>query len=243
MFDAGEEFVIRHTRLQAPPAVPEIQLYLATEFFPVWQSVATETVAGEALPPFWAFAWAGGQALARYMIDYPAEVAGKRVLDFASGSGMCGVAAALAGAAHVTAVDIDPLSAAAIGLTARANRVSVEVWQRDLLNSAPPEMDLLLAGDVWYEEPLAVAVLPWLLKAHAQGTRVLLGDPGRTYFPQEHTVLLARYEVPTTRDLEDSDRKWTGVYTFRPRSIEGRMLETRRGDPERSPGPPEVSVS
>jgi predicted nicotinamide N-methyase len=167
-------------------------------------------------PPFWAFAWVGGQALARYLLDHPAEVAGRRVLDFATGSGLCAIAAGKAGAAQVTAADIDPFSAAAVALNAAANGVAVAFIGADLLPAAPPAADEILAGDIWTAGPLAARVLAWLRAAHARGTRVLLGDPGRPYLPQTGLLRVAAYDVPTTRDLEDRDLKPAAVYTFVP---------------------------
>jgi predicted nicotinamide N-methyase len=151
----------------------------------------------------------------RYLLDRPDEIAGKRVLDFAAGSGICAVAAMKAGAAEVTSVDIDPFSAEAIALNAAANAVHVTVWQHDLLDGDPPEVDLILAGDICYEELMVARVLPWLRRVHAHGIRVLVGDPGRTYFPMAEVVCLAEYDVSTSRDLEDTEMKCTGVYTFR----------------------------
>jgi predicted nicotinamide N-methyase len=165
-------------------------------------------------PPFWAFAWIGGLALARYLLDHPGEVAGKRVLDFATGSGLCAIAAMKAGAAYALAADVDAFCEAAVALNARTNGVRVAFTDRDLLDADPPETDLILAGDICYEGPLAARALAWLQAAHRRGTRVLIGDPGRTYFPREALIRLAEYEVPTTRELEDTEVKWAGVFTF-----------------------------
>jgi predicted nicotinamide N-methyase len=215
MQSSRRDFILRHTALRQPAAVPEIQLYLADEIIPLWRSLdATERSEGTP-PPFWAFVWAGGQALARYLLDKPHEVAGKTILDFAAGSGICAIAAMKAGAAKVIAVDIDPFSVDVVALNAGANGVQVEVWERDLLSSDPPDVDLILAGDVCYEAPMAARVLPWLRTVHAHGIQVLLGDPGRAYFPRPEVVCLAEYDVPTSRDLEDAETKHTGVYRFR----------------------------
>jgi predicted nicotinamide N-methyase len=214
MQSSRRDFILRNTRLRRPPAVPEIQLYIADEIIPLWRRLDA-TVEGRGVPPpFWAFVWAGGQALARYLLDEPHSVAGKRVLDFATGSGVCAIAAMKTGAAEVTAVDIDPFSIDVVALNAEVNGVPVTAWERDLLTGDPPHVDLILAGDVCYEAPMAARVLPWLQAAHEQGIIVLLGDPGRAYFPRQEAVCLAEYDVPTSRDLEDSESKHTGVYTF-----------------------------
>jgi predicted nicotinamide N-methyase len=209
------DFIRRHTRLRRPPAVSELQLYLADEIIPLWRVLDAEHGQGQESPPFWAFAWAGGQALARYLLDCPDEVRGKRVLDFAGGSGICALAAMKAGAAEATAVDIDPYSIEAVGLNAAANRVAVTAWQCDLLAKGPPQVDVVLAGDVCYEGPMAGRVLPWLRRVQASGVRVLLADPGRAYFPVAEFRVLAEYDIPTSRDLEDAESKLTGVYAFR----------------------------
>jgi predicted nicotinamide N-methyase len=165
-------------------------------------------------PPFWAFAWVGGQAVARYLLDHPADVAGKRVVDVGAGSGLCAIAALKAGAAHALAADVDPLCEEAVALNARANGVSVTFSGSDLLDADPPDTDLILAGDVCYEKPLAERVLSWLKRAHGRGVRVLIGDPGRPPFRREGLVRLADYQVPTTRELEDRPVKQTGVFTL-----------------------------
>jgi len=207
-------FILAHARLQQPPHTPEIQLYLATEIEPIWRS--TEEALGEegVDPPFWAFAWAGGQALARYLLDHPEEVRGRRVLDFATGSGLVAIAAMKAGAASVLAADIDPFCAAAVALNAEANGVEVAFTADNLLDADPPAVELICAGDICYEWPLASRVIDWLRAAHAAGARVLLGDPGRAYLPREGLTLLAMYEVQTTRELEDREVRKTGVFTF-----------------------------
>lgn len=207
-------FVRANTRLQRPPHAPELVLHLADEITPIWR--LTEEELGELglPPPFWAFAWAGGQALARWILDRPAEVAGKRVVDFASGSGIVAIAAARAGATSVLAADIDDFCGAAIAANAVANGVDVAFTAENLLETDPPSVDVICAGDICYEKPLAEQVRVWLQRAHEAGTRVLIGDPGRTYFPREGLVRLAEYQVPTTRELEDMEVKRTGVWTF-----------------------------
>jgi predicted nicotinamide N-methyase len=213
--EAGRRaFILKHTRLQRPPHAPELQLYLANEIEPIWRSTE-EALGRQGLdPPFWAFAWAGGQALARYILDHPDEVRGQRVLDFAAGSGVVGIAALKAGAASAIAADIDPFCAAAAALNAQANGVELEFTQEDLLDRDPPPVDVICAGDVCYAWPMADRVRMWLTDAHARGVRVLLGDPGRAYLPREGLEPLALYEVETTRELEDREIRKTGVFTF-----------------------------
>lgn len=208
-------FILDHTVLERPPHTPEIILHLATEITPIW-TLTEEALAEIGLPPpFWAFAWAGGQALARYLMDNPHEVAGKRVIDFASGSGIVAVAAMKAGAAHVTAADIDIFCRAAIELNAGANAVPVSFTDRDLLDAPAPDWaDVILAGDICYEKPLAARTMAWLRAARARGAHVLIGDPGRTYFSDVGLVKLAEYQVETTRELEDFAVKKTSVWTL-----------------------------
>ena len=207
-------FILRHAKLQRPPHAPEIQLYLASEIEPIWRSTE-EALQQEGIePPFWAFAWAGGQALARYLLDHREDVAGKHVIDFATGSGLVAIAAMKAGAASVLASDVDPFCAAAVALNAEANSVEVLFSGNDLLLDDPPDVDVILAGDICYEWPLADRVRHWLEAAHKRGARVLIGDPGRAYLPREGLRLLAMYEVETTRELEDREVRSTGVFTF-----------------------------
>lgn len=207
-------FILENTRLQAPPHTPELQLHLADEITPIW-TLTEEALAEIGLPPpFWAFAWAGGQALARYVLDHPEVVAGKRVIDFASGSGLVAIAAMKAGAVSVLAADIDVFCEAAIGVNAAANGVEVAFTEIDLLDAPPPPADVLLAGDICYERPMAEAVMAWLGQGRAAGAAVLIGDPGRTYFPKAGLEKLAEYQVPTTRELEDMAVKRTSVWTL-----------------------------
>ena len=207
-------FILANTRLQPVPHAPEISLWLADEVTPIWR--LTEEELGELglPPPFWAFAWAGGQGLARWLLDNPAEVAGKRVLDLATGSGLVGIAAMKAGAASVLCADIDPFCGAAVALNAAANSVTLEFTDSDLLDAAPPRADVICAGDVFYEQPMSGRVLTWLTGAADRGTRILVGDPLRTYFPKTGFDLLAEYAVPTTRELEDDAVKRTRVWTL-----------------------------
>lgn len=215
MIDDPAAFILANTRLQAVPHAPEISLWLADEVTPIWR--LTEEELGEIglPPPFWAFAWAGGQGLARWLLDHPAEVEGKRMLDLAAGSGLVGIAAMQAGAASVLCADIDPFCGAAVALNAAANAVSMAFTDADLLDGPPPDVDVICAGDVFYEQPMAGRVLAWLTQAAGRGTRVLVGDPLRTYFPKEGFSLLAEYAVPTTRELEDDAVKRTRVWTLK----------------------------
>ena len=207
-------FILDNTRLQHPPHAPEITLHLADEVTPLWRLTEEELGRIGLPPPFWAFAWAGGQAIARYLLDNPGEATGKRVIDFATGSGLVAIAAMKAGAAEVLGSDIDDFCEAAVALNAAANSVAVAFTDRDLLDAAPPPVDLITAGDICYEKPMAERVLTWLRLAHAAGTRVLIGDPGRSYFPKDGLVRLAYYQVETSRELEDYAVKRTGVWTF-----------------------------
>jgi predicted nicotinamide N-methyase len=208
-------FILENTRLQRPPHAPELVLYLADEITPIWRMTEEALEAIGLPPPFWAFAWAGGQALARYILDNPGVVAGRRVVDFATGSGIVAIAAMKAGASAVLAADIDPFCAAAVAMNAEANGVAVEFTGRDLLDAAPPSgAEVLLAGDICYEGPLAQRVMDWLQAGRAAGAEVLVGDPGRTYFPREGLDKLAEYQVPTTRELEDLEVKKTSVWTL-----------------------------
>ena len=203
-----EAFIRANAALLAPPLVPEIKLYLATEVVPLWRATEDELAKIGVPPPYWAFAWAGGQALARYILDNPALVSNKMVLDIGSGSGLVALAAAKAGATQVLAADIDAFSCAAIGLNAAANQLDIAVTQEDIIGQHSA-WDVILVGDLFYERPLAERLLAWLapLKATA-----LLGDPGRSYFPKHGVEKLATYTVQTTRDLEDREIRETGVY-------------------------------
>jgi predicted nicotinamide N-methyase len=207
-------FILANTRLQAPPHTPELKLHLADEITPIWRMTEDELGEMGVPPPFWAFAWAGGQALARYLLDHPEAVAGRRVVDFATGSGIVAIAAALAGAAEVLAADIDVFCAAAVALNADANGVTVGFTGDNLLDAAPPAADVILAADICYEKPLAERVMAWLADARAAGARVLIGDPGRSYFPRSGLERLAEYRVPTTRELEDAEVKRTSVWAL-----------------------------
>lgn len=205
-------FVLRHTRLRPVPGLGPLRLHLADEALPLWHAVQVETGDPDAALPYWAFAWGGGLALAHDLAEHPEAVAGRRVFDLASGSGLCAIAALLAGASDATAADIDPFAAAAIALNARANVVRVAVIRRDVLDDEPPDADVILAGDWAYEAGLAARVLPWLRRARERGIDVLVGDPGRRYLPTDDLVELAKYEVRTTTELEDLDLREGRVY-------------------------------
>jgi predicted nicotinamide N-methyase len=209
------DFVVGNTRLQRPPHVGEIELHLADEITPIWKLTEEALEEIGLPPPFWAFAWAGGQALARYLIDTPEIVAGKRVLDFATGSGLVGIAAMKAGAAQVLCADIDLFCEAAVAVNAAANGVACGFTSDNLLDAPPPaSAQVVLAGDICYEKPLAERVLAWLAVARAAGATVLIGDPGRSYFPRTGLTRLAEYQVPTTRELEDMAVKKTAVWAM-----------------------------
>jgi predicted nicotinamide N-methyase len=215
MISDRKAFIRANTRLKPVAHVPEIVLHVADEAVPIWQKTEEELDAMGLPPPYWAFAWAGGQALARHVLDNRDTVAGARVLDLAAGSGLVGIAAAIAGAAPVTAVDIDALTEAAIQLNAEANEVYVDVLVQDLLDHpapAEPRYDVILVGDLFYERDTAARALAFLDRHAAIGTRVLIGDPGRTYLPKQRVTRLAEYSVPVTRELEDLEIKRTTVW-------------------------------
>jgi len=197
------------------PGLEEIRLHLADEVLPLWHAVQIETGDPDAALPYWAFAWGGGLAIAHHLRENPDVVAGRRVFDLASGSGLCAIAAMRAGAASVTATDIDRFALAAIELNARANRGRIAIVGRDVLDDPPPDVDVVLAGDCSYEARLAARVLPWLQRARARGIDVLVGDPGRRYLPLDALEELAAYEVRTTTELEDLEYKVGHVYAVR----------------------------
>lgn len=207
-------FICRETRLLAPPAVPELVLHLADEAMELWQRTETELEREGVPPPFWAFAWAGGQALARYILDHPETVRGARVLDFAAGSGLVAIAAMKAGAASATASEIDPFALAAITVNAAANAVAVTASGADYLALGTAGFDVVLAGDVFYERAMASRVETFLRTAHAGGARVLFGDPGRNYLPATGLVALAGYDIAVPLALEDRTIRHSRVLTF-----------------------------
>jgi predicted nicotinamide N-methyase len=206
------DFVRANTELIAPPLVPEICLYLAAESLPIWRKTEEELGQMNVPPPYWAFAWAGGQALARFLLDNPDQVAGRRVLDLGAGSGITSIAAMKAGATHAIASDIDALALAAIALNAEANAVEVETTMADLLASAPDAPDVVLVGDLFYERALAERVLAFVEAARQRGAEVLVGDPRRSYFPSDRFRQVALYSVPVTRELEDAEIKRSAVW-------------------------------
>lgn len=205
-------FVRANTAPAAPPLLPELRLHTATAVTPLWQATE-EWLERQGLgPPFWAFPWAGGQAVARHVLDDPGLVRGRRVLDFAAGSGLIGIAAALAGAASVWAVDIDPLAEAACAANADLNGVALDIGTADIVGEDLADVDVLLVGDVCYERPMAERVTAWLRARAAAGTLVLLGDPGRAYLPTDGLERVAEHTVPTTRELEDREDRVTTVW-------------------------------
>jgi predicted nicotinamide N-methyase len=209
----AEQFILSNTALMAPPHVPEIQLHLADEAHDLWLKTEEELAEIGLPPPFWAFAWAGGQGLARYVLDHPDTVAGKSVLDFATGSGLVAIAACRAGAIDVSAADIDPFCRAAVVLNTAANAVSVDFTANDLIGD-DRGWDVVLAGDVFYERPFADRLIPWFECLRGRGAEILVGDPGRSYLPKQRLEFQAEYQVRVTRALEDADVKKTTVWRF-----------------------------
>ncbi len=207
------DFIRTNTELLTPPLVPEIVLHLASEVVPLWRKTEEELEAEGIPPPYWAFAWAGGQALARYVLDHPEIVRGKSVLDFGAGSGLVGLAAMKAGAAAVLCADTDPFAAAAIALNAEVNAVTLASITDDVIGVCG-DWEIILVGDMCYERPLAERLLAWLKTCANAGVIVLLGDPGRSYFPKSGVEQCALYRVQTTRELEDREIRETGVYAM-----------------------------
>jgi predicted nicotinamide N-methyase len=219
-------FIRENTAPGSPSLVPEIRLHLASEVTPLWHATEKSLARSQLPPPYWAFAWPGGQALARYVLDHSMAVRGKRVVDVGAGSGLAAIAAAMAGATEVTALEVDPFAAVAVTMNAALNRVAVAVDCRDLLSPPPaspfsaPSSEVderlsILIGDMCYERELAHQLLTWLRAAAARGAEILLGDPGRAYLPQTGLDLIAKYDVPTSIDLEDRARRATAVYRLR----------------------------
>jgi predicted nicotinamide N-methyase len=206
------EFVERNTKLAQAELVPELTLRLGNMVIPLWELVESEFEAKGLAPPYWAYAWPGGQALARYILDRPELVRGRTVLDFASGCGIAGIAAARAGALSVLCADIDPLAQAACRMNGLINKISVHTTTDDLIGDDDLVPDVVLAGDIYYDRPLSIRVTRWLEAISAQGALVLVGDPGRNYLPRAGLAELSDYDIPTTRDLEVSDVKQTRVY-------------------------------
>ena len=210
---SAAEFVAANTVLSYAPLVPEIRLHLATAITPIWQATEAFLAQANIEPPFWAFAWPGSQALARYVLDHPGCVAGRRVLDFAAGGGLAAIACQMAGAGTVEAAEIDAMAAAAIGLNAAANDVALTVTIADLVGT-PSRWDLILCGDICYEAPMTGHVLPWL-RSLAGAAQVWIADPGRAYLPPGLQPF-AEYDVPTTRELEDMERRHTTLHRLPP---------------------------
>lgn len=208
-----ESFIRANTGLMTPPHVPEIRLHLASEAHDLWLKTEEELEEIGLPPPFWAFAWAGGQGLARYVLDHPETVSGRRVLDFASGSGLVAIAAMLAGANHALAADIDPWAETAVRLNASENGVLLAFTGDDLVGREV-DADVILAGDVFYDRDFAGRLVPWFRHLAAEGRLVLVGDPGRAYLPKDRLQAEATYQVPVTRALEDSEVKKTTVWRF-----------------------------
>jgi predicted nicotinamide N-methyase len=208
-------FIRANTRVSAPPHVPEIRLHLADDAVALWEM--TEEQLGDLglPPPFWAFAWAGGQALARHVLDHPEIVRGRAVLDVASGSGLVGIAAMLADASEATCADIDHFAAYAAMLNAALNGVDLTASDADPLRD-DPDVNVILVGDLFYDRDIATRLLGWLRRQSARGCDILVGDPGRSYLPREALEQIAEYAVPTTRMLEDAEVKRTGVWRLRP---------------------------
>jgi predicted nicotinamide N-methyase len=209
-------FIRATTQLRRVPLIPEIEIYSADEAVPLWQKTEQQLSQEGLPPPFWAFAWAGGQALARYILDHPDIVRGKTVLDLASGSGLVGIAAMKAGAAWVIAADIDPFANAAALLNARHNGVALNLAACDLLSGPTNERwDVVLAGDIFYERDTAERAFAFLIAQAQHGATILIGDPRRTYLPKNNLLNVAEYDVPVLRDIEDGDIKQTSVWRLR----------------------------
>jgi predicted nicotinamide N-methyase len=205
----AEAFIAAHTAVGHAAIVPEVALHLATEITPIWQASEAWLKARNIEPPFWAFAWPGGQALARAVLDAPERVRGRRVLDFAAGCGVAAIAAATCGAV-VEAAEIDPLAAAALRLNAALNGVEIAVTEGDVVGD-DCRWDLILAGDVCYEAPMTAHILPWL-RAMARCCEVWVADPGRAYLPGRGLSPIARHAVPTSRELEDRELREVTIY-------------------------------
>ncbi len=214
-FDPAE-FIRTQTRIASPSIVPEVQLHLAAEFTPLWQMIEDRLHHAGLPPPFWAVAWPGGQGAARYILDTPDLVKGKRVIDLASGSGLIAIAAMMAGAKSALAVDIDSLAIEAIKLNAEINRVEIKTSERIDFNKPASGADLIFAGDICYQQAMSTTLMRWLRLCVEKGTPVCLSDPGRAYVPQEGLVRVASYDVPTSRDIEDKEMRTASVWKLVP---------------------------
>jgi predicted nicotinamide N-methyase len=205
-------FILGHTAVTSPPACPELRLHLASEVTPLWEATETYLDRSNIPPPYWAFPWVGGQALARYILDNPELVAGKSVLDFASGSGLVGIAARMAGAAQVLATDIDEVALIAIGLNMKENGVVIDISDRDVLDETACPWDVIVAGDVCYEKPMAEKTFAWLRRCSKSGAKALMADPGRAYLPKTGLMRLAQITVACSLDLEDKISREVGIF-------------------------------
>jgi predicted nicotinamide N-methyase len=211
----AKDFIRANTTILSPPLVPEIKLHLAHEAVPLWQKTEEELGELGLPPPFWAFAWAGGQALARHILD-AGIVAGAGVLDVATGSGLVAIAAMKGGAVRAAATEIDEFAVAAAAMNAAVNGVCLDIQLTDVLNAPPPVVDFIFVGDLFYERSIAERCFDWLARAEMQGSKVLIGDSGRSYLPKDKLEKIAEYNVPVTRDLEDAEIKRSAVWRLRP---------------------------
>jgi len=209
-------FIREQTRVKPVPHAEEIRLHVADEAMELWQKTEDELGALGLPPPFWAFAWAGGQALARYILDHPDITRGKTVLDFASGSGLVAIAAMMAGATHCRAVDIDPFALEAGRLNATLNDVAVDFENDDITTGPAPEADVVFCGDVFYDKQMADGIIAFIDRILIRGTPVFIGDPGRSYLPKDRLEHIATYSVPVVGALEDAEVKKSSVYRFLP---------------------------
>lgn len=211
--EEAKAFIRANTRVVEVRNLP-IRIYQADELTPIWEATEKDLAAANVAPPFWAFPWAGGQALARYLLDHPETVRGKRVLDLASGSGLVAIAASVAGAAEVAANDIDPMCEAAIALNAELNNAPIHYIAGSLLDGEPPPFDVILAADVFYEQRPAQMFRSFLERAHNAGITIFAGDPGRTYFPRDAFKQAAEYSVETTTEIENHPIQTARVWTL-----------------------------
>ena len=213
--DDRVDFIKANTRILSPPLCPELRLYLAEQSLPIWMKTEEELGASGLPPPYWAFAWAGGQALGRYILDTPATVAGKPVFDLAAGCGLTAIAALKAGALRATGNDVDAFAGAAMQLNAALNGVEMTIRLGDMLSGPAIADHVILVGDLFYEKPLAARVLTWLTACQLAGASILTGDPQRTYFPKDRFSMVAEYKVPVSRELEDAEFKQTAVWRLK----------------------------
>lgn len=213
-----DSFIRTYTALGTPAMVPELKLWLAAEYLPIWQATEDWLETQNVDPPYWAFCWPGGQAVARYLLGHPEMVRGKHVIDFAAGCGVASLAAARCGASRVIGNEIDPVAIAAMRLNAEANALTIETSDTDWLQGPPgsPEADVVIAGDVCYEREMTARAMDWLRGHAAKGRLVLLGDPGRNYFTADRLEELARYDIPTSLQLENRGLRETTVWRVHP---------------------------